>query len=137
MGRLKNILSDQQLLEHCALRLDILYFLGYEVDKELPGYSTVSRTRQLYPAAVFEHLFDHIFRQCIACGLVSGERQALDSAPALANTSINRMCEKQPLDPGISLGSRAGRFLFTRAALPGVFVRCRTVDEPLRRRITS
>ena len=137
MGRLKNILSDRRLLEHYALRFDILYFLGYDVDEELSEHSTVSRTHQLYPAAVFEHLFDHIFRQCVACGLVSGERQALDSAPTLANTSLNRMCEKQPLNPGIGLGSRAGRFLSTRAASPGVFVRCRTVDEPLRRQITS
>ena len=108
MGRLQNILSDRRLLEHYTLRLDILYFLGYDVDEELPEHSTVSRTRQLYPAAFFEHLFDPIFRQCVACGLVSGERQALDSAPALANTSLNRMCEKQPLNPGIDLGSRAG-----------------------------
>ena len=103
MGRLQNIISDRRLLEHYALRLDILYFLGYDVDEELPEHSTVSRTRQLYPAAVFEHLFDYIFRQCVACGLVSGERQALDSVPVKANTSLNRLCEKQPLETLIPL----------------------------------
>ncbi|MBW3131218.1 transposase [Hymenobacter profundi] len=58
VGRLENLVSDRRLIEHCALRLDILYFLGYEVDEDLPWHSTISRTRQLYPAAVFEHLFD-------------------------------------------------------------------------------
>jgi transposase len=58
VGRLENLVSDRRLVEHCALRLDILYFLGYEVDEQLPWHSTISRTRQLYPTAVFERLFD-------------------------------------------------------------------------------
>jgi transposase len=74
VGRLENIASDRRLIEQCALRLDILYFLGYEVDEDLPWHSTISRTRQLYPAAVFDHLFDQVFRQC-ARG-VSGGRCA-------------------------------------------------------------
>ena len=32
VGRLKNLVSDRRLIEYCALRLDILLFLGYEVD---------------------------------------------------------------------------------------------------------
>ena len=48
VGRLENPVSDRRLVEHCALRLDILLFLGYEVDEELPWHSTVSR----YPAAL-------------------------------------------------------------------------------------
>jgi hypothetical protein len=46
VGRLKNIASDRRLVEHCSLQLDILYFLSYEVDEDLPGPSTISRTRQ-------------------------------------------------------------------------------------------
>jgi transposase len=52
VGRLENIGSDRRLIEQCALRLDILYFLGYEVNEDLPWHSTISRTRQLYTAAV-------------------------------------------------------------------------------------
>jgi transposase len=36
ISRLKNLISDRRLVEHCSLRLDILYFLGYEVDDDLP-----------------------------------------------------------------------------------------------------
>ena len=96
VGRLENLVSDRRLVEHCALRLDILLFLGYEVDEELPWHSTVSRTRQLFPAAVFERLFDHVFAQCVARGLVAGDRQAVDSAPVKANASLDSLCEKQP-----------------------------------------
>jgi transposase len=94
VGRLENIASDRRLIEHCSLRLDILYFLGYEVDEDLPWHSTISRTRQLYPAAVFEHLFDHVFTQCVAAGLVAGDTQTVDSAPVKANASLDSVCEK-------------------------------------------
>ena len=94
LGYLENITSDRRLLEHCAMRLDILYFLGYEVDEELPWHSTVSRTRQLFPAAVFERVFDHVFAQCVAQGLVAGDTQAVDSAPVKANASLEAVREK-------------------------------------------
>jgi hypothetical protein len=96
---LENLVSDRRLVEHCALRLDILYFLGYEVDEELPWHSTISRTRQLFPAAVFERLFDHVFTQCVARGLVAGDMQAVDSAPVKANASLEAVLEKQPAGP--------------------------------------
>jgi len=95
VSRLENLVSDRRLVKQCALRLDILYFLGYELDEELPWHSTVSRTRQLFPASVFEHLFDHVFAQCVAQGLVAGDTQAVDSAPIKANASLESMQEKQ------------------------------------------
>ncbi|MGI4821239.1 MAG: transposase [Janthinobacterium lividum] len=96
VSRLENLVSDRRLVEHCSLRLDILYFLGYEVDEDLPWHSTISRTRQLYPAAVFEHLFDHVFAQCVAAGLVAGDTQTVDSAPVKANASLDSLREKAP-----------------------------------------
>ena len=95
VSRLENLVSDRRLVEHCSLRLDILYFLGYEVDEDLPWHSTISRTRQLFPAAIFEQLFDHVFAQCVAAGLVTGHTQAVDSAPVKANASLERLGEKQ------------------------------------------
>jgi len=99
VGRLENIASDRRLVEHCALRLDILYFLGYEVDEDLPWHSTISRTRQLYPVSVFEHLFDQVFGQCVAGGLVAGDTQAVDSAPVKANASLDSLREKAHVAP--------------------------------------
>lgn len=97
VSRLENLVSDRRLIEHCSLRLDIL-FLGYEVDEDLPWHSTVSRTRQLHPAAIFEQLFDHVFAQCVAAGLVTGHTQAVDSAFVKANASLESLCEKQAAD---------------------------------------
>ena len=108
VGRLENLVNDRRLVEHCALRLDILLFLGYEVDEELPWHSTVSRTRQLFPAAVFERLFDHVFAHCVARVLVAGDRQGVDSAPVKANASLETVREKQLAGPtGPHLSGRA------------------------------
>ncbi|MFL0118311.1 transposase [Tenacibaculum maritimum] len=34
VGYLENIISDRKLISHCSMRLDILYFIGYDVDEE-------------------------------------------------------------------------------------------------------
>ena len=56
----------------------------------------MSRTRQLFPAAVFEHLFDHVFAQCVARGLVAGDTQAVDPAPVKASASLEAVREMRP-----------------------------------------
>ena len=93
-SRLERLGSDRRLVEHCCWRRHIRYFLGYEVDEDLPWHSTSSPTRHLYPVAVFELLFDHVFAQCGAADLVSGHTQALDSAPVTANASLERFGKK-------------------------------------------
>ena len=81
------------------------------MDEDLPWHSTISRTRQFYPAAIFEHLFDHVFAQCVAAGLVTGHTQAVDSAFVKANASLESLCEKQPAEvsaPGLQVASEGG-----------------------------
>jgi len=94
VGRLENIVSDRRLIEQCVRRLTIRYFLGYEVDEDLPWHSTISRTRQRYPAAIFEHLFDQVFAQCVATGLVAGNTQVVDSTPVKAVAPLDNLREK-------------------------------------------
>jgi len=96
VGYLENIISDRKLIEHCSMRLDILYFIGYDIDESLPWHSTISRTRQLYPEKVFEQVFTRILRMCIDKGMVSGHSQAIDSAPIKANASMDSLALKVP-----------------------------------------
>jgi len=96
VGYLENLTSDRQLITHCSMRLDILYFLGYDIDEELPWHSTISRTRQLYPETVFEQVFTKILSMCVSKGMVSGHTQAIDSAPVKANASMDTLELKVP-----------------------------------------
>tara|TARA_R110002051_G_scaffold147300_1_gene220053 strand:- start:213 stop:899 length:687 start_codon:yes stop_codon:yes gene_type:complete len=78
------------------MRLDILYFIGYDIDEELPWHSTISRTRQLFPEDVFESVFTKVFMLCVEAGMVSGHTQAIDSAPVKANASMDTLELKVP-----------------------------------------
>lgn len=97
-GYLENLSSDRRIINTLRLRLDIRYFIGYDLDEELPWHSTLSRTRQLYGEEVFTELFRQVLKQCIDKGMVSGRRQAVDSVFIKANASIDSMLSKEILE---------------------------------------
>lgn len=68
-GYLENQPSDRRIINTASMRLDILYFIGYDIDEELPWHSTLSRTRQLYDEEIFEALFKQVLKQCIDKGM--------------------------------------------------------------------
>ena len=96
VGYLENLTGDRKLIDHCSMRLDILYFVGYDIDEELPWHSTISRTRQLFPESVFEKVFTKVLKLCIEKGMVGGHTQAIDSAPVKANASMDTLELKVP-----------------------------------------
>ncbi|MFN2458599.1 MAG: transposase, partial [Chitinophagaceae bacterium] len=53
IGYLENLGSDRRIISTVSMRLDMLYFIGYDIDEALPWHSTLSRTRQLYGEDVF------------------------------------------------------------------------------------
>jgi transposase len=95
VGYLENLNSDRKIIEHACMRLDILFFIGYDLDEQLPWHSTLSRTRKLYGEDIFLSLFRKILALCISKGMVSGKRQAIDSAFVKANASTNSLVEKE------------------------------------------
>lgn len=96
VGYLENIISDRKIIEHSSMRLDILYFIDYDVEDELPWHSTISRTRQLFPEGVFEEVFTKVLSLCVNKGMVSGHTQVIDSAPVKANASMDSLELKVP-----------------------------------------
>ena len=98
VGYLENITTDRGLMDHCSMRMDILYFLDYDIDEPLPWHSTISRTRQLFPEGVFEEVFTQVLKLCVEAGLVSGHTQAIDSAPVKANASMDSLEIKVPAE---------------------------------------
>jgi transposase len=95
VGYLENLNSDRKIIEHASMRLDILFFIGYDIDEPLPWHSTLSRTRKLYGEDIFLSLFRKVLALCISKGMVSGKRQAIDSAYIKANASMDSLVEKE------------------------------------------
>jgi transposase len=89
IGYLENQPSDRRIINISSMRLDILYFIGYDIDEELPWHSTLSRTRQLYDEDIFNQLFKQVLKQCIDKGMLTGKRQAIDSVYVKANASMD------------------------------------------------
>ena len=100
IGYLENQPSDRKIISMASMRLDMLYFIGYNIDEPLPWHSTLSRTRQLYGEQVFRQLFRQVLKQCIEKGMVAGRRQAVDSVFVKANASMDSLVEKQILEDG-------------------------------------
>lgn len=98
IGYLENLCSDRRIINTVGMRLDMLYFLGYDIDEDLPWHSTLSRTRQLYSKEVFKELFLEVLKQCINKGMVVGRRQIIDSVFVKANASMESLIEKQELN---------------------------------------
>ena len=98
IGYLENLGSDRRIINTVSMRLDMLYFIGYDIDEPLPWYSTLSRTRQLYGEELFKQLFKEVLKQCIDKGMVGGRRQVMDSVAVKANASMDSLIEKEILD---------------------------------------
>ena len=100
IGYLENLGSDRRIINTVSMRMDMLYFIGHDLDEPLPWHSTLSRTRQLYGEEVFKQLFKQVLKQCIDKGMVAGKRQAIDSVFVKANASMSSLVEKDILDDG-------------------------------------
>jgi len=98
IGYLENLGSDRRIINTVSLRLDMLFFIGYDIDEPLPWHSTLSRTRQLYGEELFKQLFKDVLKQCIDKGMVAGRRQVMDSVAVKANAGMDSLVKKQILD---------------------------------------
>jgi len=98
VGYLENQNSDRKIINHVSMRMDILYFIDYDIDDELPWHSTLSRTRGLYGEEIFRKLFKKVLSLCVSKKMVGGKRQAIDSAYIKANASLDSLVEKEIMD---------------------------------------
>lgn len=100
VGYLENLTSDRRIIAHSRMRLDILFFLGYDLDEELPWHSAISRTRALYGEEVFKELFSKVLSLCVSKQMPSGRRQAIDPAYVKANAPMDSLVEKDIIEDG-------------------------------------
>ena len=98
IGYLENLGRDRRIINTVSLRLDMLFFIGYDIDEPIPWHSTLSRTRQLYGEDLFKQLFKDVLKQCIDKGMVAGRRQVMDSVAVKANAGIDSLVEKEILE---------------------------------------
>ncbi|MBU4267556.1 MAG: transposase, partial [Acidobacteria bacterium] len=70
-------------------RLDWLWFLGYDIDDEVPNHSVLSKARKRWGEDIFKELFGRVVKQAVEAGLVDGEKIFVDASLVEADASKN------------------------------------------------
>ena len=83
----ENVKSERALMEQLPLRLDWLWFCGYDLDEKTPDHSVISKARNRWGLEVFTDFFENILNQCVNADLVDGETIHIDSSMIDANAS--------------------------------------------------
>jgi len=86
---LYDVRSERELMESIPYRMDWLWFLGYDLDSEIPDHSILSKARSRWGVEVFETLFARVVAQCVAAGLVNGRKIHVDGSLVDAHASNN------------------------------------------------
>lgn len=94
---LYNVRSERELMETLPERLDWLWFLGYDLDSEVPNHSILSKARKKWGVEVFKGFFERIVWQCVEAGLVDGSKIFVDSSLTEADASNNSVVDTQSL----------------------------------------
>jgi transposase len=90
----EGIRSERELVRVAADRLSIRWYLGYDLDEELPDHSSLTRIRKRYGLAVFRRFFEAIVEQCREAGLVWGKELYFDATQVKANASLDSIAPR-------------------------------------------
>src|SRR4030043_2045100 len=95
---LYNVRSERELMETIPLRLDWLWFLGYDLDGEVPDHSVLSKARRRWGVEAFRNFFERMVWQCVEAGLVDGSKIFVDSSLVDADASNNSVIDTRSLE---------------------------------------
>jgi transposase len=94
---LYNVRSERELVATLPERLDWLWFLGLDLDSEIPDHSVLSKARKRWGVELFRSFFERIVWQCVEAGLVDGKKLFCDSSLVQADASCNSIVDTQGL----------------------------------------
>lgn len=92
-----NVRSERELMDTLPERLDWLWFLGYDLDSDIPNHSVLSKARKRWGVGVFKNLFERIVWQCVEAGLIDGKKIFMDSSLVDADASTNSVIDTKNL----------------------------------------
>jgi transposase len=92
-----NVRSERELMDTVPERMDWLWFLGYDLDSDIPNHSVLSKARKKWGVGLFQNFFERIVQQCVEAGLVDGRKIFVDSSLVDANASNNSVLDTKNL----------------------------------------
>ena len=88
-----NVRSERELIQTLPVRLDWLWFLGLDLDSDIPNHSVLSKARSRWGVDVFRNFFERIVWQCVDAGLVDGSKLFMDASIVQANASMESVVD--------------------------------------------
>lgn len=83
--------SERGFFRELPMRIDWLWFLGYDLYSKIPNHSVLSKARRRWGPQVFEELFARTIRLCLDSHLISGRDLLADSSLIDANASVDSL----------------------------------------------
>lgn len=84
---LDDVPSERELMRLVGERLDYMWFLGFDLDDDIPNHSILSKARRLWSQPVFEEVFVTAVQRCIENGLIDGKKIHMDGTLINGNAS--------------------------------------------------
>jgi len=103
---LYNVRSERELILNIPERLDWLYFLGYDLNDEIPNHSVLSKARARWGVKAFKQFFERIVWQCVEAGLIDGSKLFVDASLIDADASNNSVVDTHSLKKYLNKGYR-------------------------------
>ena len=94
---LYNVRSERELMDTLSERLDWLWFLGFDLDTEIPNHSVLSKARRRWGEEAFRSFYERVVWQCVESGLVDGRKIFVDSSLIQADASNNSVVDTKSL----------------------------------------
>ena len=91
IGYLYGISSERRLMQDIAVNLAYRWFIGYNLEQEVPDHSSLTRIRDRFGLEKFQEIFDEVLRQCREKGLITGEHLNVDATLVRADASKESM----------------------------------------------
>jgi len=91
----ENVRSERELLRQLPLRLDWLWFCGFDLDDAIPDHSVLSKARRRWGEESFARIFEQVLRLCLQAGILAGTTVHADSTLLKANAALEGRVPRQ------------------------------------------
>ncbi len=81
------IASERRLMKEVQVNLAYRWFVGYDLEEDLPDHSVLTKARARFPESLFAGIFARVLGLCRARGLISGDMHLVDSSLIHADAS--------------------------------------------------
>jgi transposase len=108
IGYVYGITSERKLVEELRMHLAWRWFTGLGFDEDVPHHSTFSKNRhgRFHESQVFKQLFEEVVAQCLAVGLVRGDKLSVDGTFVEASASKESRISREQLKEAAQVNER-------------------------------